>query len=98
MSTGKMHSDEVNTNISLVLQLLTAQSPQQEGGLSDLAVMDNELLTEQSIFGNEVSFAACEVCDGIQHNRLMGRFGEMQEGLFEERDQSDDKLCEPVKG
>ncbi len=30
----------------------------------DLAVEDDELLAEQSIFGDEIGFAAYEVCDG----------------------------------
>ena len=59
-------------------------------------MQDDELLAEQSIFGDEVDFAPCEVCDGTEHNRVTRGLGEMEKGLFKESAQSDE-LGEQVK-
>jgi hypothetical protein len=51
-------------------------------GLFDLAVEDDKLLTEQSIFGDEVSFTACQVGGCAENHRMAGRLAEVQEDLF----------------
>ena len=50
----------------------------RKGGLFDLAVQDDQLLAEESILGNEVGFAACEVCGGTEHNGVTGGLGEIE--------------------
>jgi hypothetical protein len=55
----------------------------RKGRFFDLAVKDDKLLAEQSILGDEISFAACEVSDGAEHNRVTRGLCEMEESLFE---------------
>ncbi len=61
-------------------------------GLFDLAVQDDQLLAEESILGNEVGFAACEVCGDTEHNGVTGGLGEMEKGLFKERNETVERL------
>lgn len=56
----------------------------RNGGLSDLAVQDDQLLAEESIFGDEVRFTAREVGGGAENNGIAGGLGEVQGGLFKE--------------
>ena len=58
----------------------------RNGGLFDLAVQDDQLLAEESIIGNEVGFAACEVSGGAENNRVPRGLSEMEESLFERRE------------
>jgi hypothetical protein len=41
-----------------------------KGGLLDLTVMDDQLLPEQSIFGNQFGFTPCDVDGGSENNRI----------------------------
>ena len=68
-------------------------------GLFDLAVdaKRDELLTEQSIFGDEGSFTARQVGGRTENYRMAGRLAEVQENLFEERNETTDQLNKPMK-
>jgi hypothetical protein len=66
-------------------------------GLFDLAVKDDELLAEQSIFSDEVGFVTREARSGTEHNRVTRGLGEMEKGLFKESVQSDDELGEQMR-
>ena len=61
----------------------------RKGGLFDLAVEDDQLLPEQGILGHEIGFAMREVSGGVEHNRMTRGLGEMEESLFERREQAD---------
>ncbi len=54
----------------------------REDGLFGLTVKDDELLTQESIFGDEVGSTAREVYGRAENNRMAGGLGEMEEGLF----------------
>jgi hypothetical protein len=69
----------------------------RKGRLLDWAVKDDELLAEQGILGDEIGFTARKVYRSTEHNRVTGELGEMEKGVFEERNQTDDELCEQVK-
>lgn len=58
-------------------------------GFFDVAVKDDQLLTKESIFGNEFGSIAGEVCDSAENNRMAGGLGEMQKGLFKRRKRTD---------
>jgi hypothetical protein len=58
------------------------------GGLFDLAIKDNKLLAEQSIFGDEVRLGASQVGGSAKNHRMAGRMSEMQESLFKESDET----------
>ncbi len=53
-----------------------------KGRFFDLTVKDNQLLAQKCVLGDAVSFATGEVCDGAEHNRVMGWLGEMQVSSF----------------
>lgn len=69
----------------------------RNGGLFDLAVEDDKLLTEQRILGDEVGFGACKICGRAENDRMAGRLGEMQKGVFQERNKTNDQLKRPLK-
>lgn len=69
----------------------------RKGRLFDLTVKDDELLTKQSIFSNEVGFAACQVGGRAEHNRMVGGLAKMQKGLFKQREQTDKWLDEQMQ-
>jgi hypothetical protein len=60
--------------------------------LVDLAVKDDELLPEQGILSGAIGSTAYEVCGGTENNRVPGRLGEMEEGLFKERKETGDDV------
>ena len=62
----------------------------RKGRLVDLAVEDDQLLPEQGILGNEIGFAMHEVGGRAEHNRMTRGLGEMEESLFERREQADE--------
>ena len=62
----------------------------RKGGLVDLAVEDDQLLPEQGILSDKVGFAAREVGGGAEHDRMTRGLGEMEESLFERREQADE--------
>lgn len=66
-------------------------------GLFDLAVEEDELLTEQRIFGDEVGVATGQVCDGAENNRVAGRLDEVQEDWFKERNETNAQLNKPIQ-
>ncbi len=49
----------------------------------DLTVEDEELLTEESILGDELSFASGMIGDYGECNRMTRGLGEMEESPFE---------------
>jgi len=59
-----------------------------EDRLFDLAVKNDELLTEEGIFGDEVGFSAWQVGDRAENYRMVGRLGEMQKDMFKERNET----------
>jgi hypothetical protein len=69
----------------------------RQRGLLDFTAKDDELLTEQRIFGDEIGFSACQVGGHAENYRMAGRLGKMQEGRFQERDESDNRLSEQMK-
>ena len=64
----------------------------RKGGLFDSVMQDDQLLAEESILGYEVGFAACEVCGGTEHNGVTGGLGEVEKGLFKERNETVERL------
>ena len=54
-----------------------------------MAVEDDQLLLEQGILGHEIGFAMREVSGGAEHNRMTRGLGEMEESLFERREEAD---------
>lgn len=65
-------------------------------GFFDLAVQDDELLTEQRIFSDELGFATRQVGSRAENQRMAGRLGEMKKGEFKEREQTAEELSEQV--
>ncbi len=55
---------------------------------------DNELLPKESVLGDEFGFATREVSGGSDDERITARLGEMQEGLFKGRNQTENQLGE----
>ncbi len=53
------------------------------------AANDDQLLPEQGILGNEIGFAMREVDGGTDDDRIATRLGEMREGLFKGRNQTE---------
>ena len=64
---------------------------------SDLTVQDEELLTEESVLGNELSFTLGKVSRCGKHNRVVDGLGEMEESPFESRDETVEERAEPVE-
>lgn len=69
----------------------------RERGLFDLALKDDELLTEESVFGDEVGPTACEVYSRAENNRVKRGLREVEEGLFKWRSQMDHPLDEQMQ-
>ncbi len=65
-----------------------------KGWFFDLAVKDNELLPKESVLGDKFGFAAREVDGGTDEDRIAARLGEMQEGMFKERNHTENQLGE----
>ena len=70
----------------------------RKGRLFYLAVQDDELLAEQRIFGDELGFTACEVGGGAENKRVTRGLGEMEKGLFKERNETNNALDRPMQG
>jgi hypothetical protein len=62
-----------------------------------LATKDYELLPEESVLGDEISFAARQVGDGADHHRMTRGLHEMQKGLFKDGDKTTEQLGQPMK-
>lgn len=56
----------------------------------------DQLLTE-CVLSDEVGFTTCQVGGSAESNRVAGRLGEMQEGIFTERKEADDQLGERMQ-
>ncbi|MCL4394555.1 MAG: hypothetical protein M1482_07100 [Chloroflexi bacterium] len=56
----------------------------RKGRLVGLAVKDDQLLSKQSILGDEFGFTARKVFGSAENHRVTRGLGEMQESLFEE--------------
>jgi hypothetical protein len=67
------------------------------GGLFDLAIKNYELLTEKSILGDQVRFGARQVGGSAENHRMMGGLGEMQKGVFKNRNQTDNQMAERME-
>ncbi len=69
----------------------------RKGWLVDSALQDDQLLPEQGVLGNEIGSAARQVGGDAEHKRMAGGLGEMPEGLFKRRDQTDNQLDEQMQ-
>jgi hypothetical protein len=68
-----------------------------KGRFFDLAVTDSQLLAEPGILGDKIGLCAHQIGGGAENQRMAGRLGEMQEGVFEGRNQTDNQLDEQMQ-
>jgi hypothetical protein len=63
----------------------------------DLTVQDDQLLSQESILGDELSFASREIDHCGKCNRVASRMREVEEGLFKSWDETGEERAESVE-
>jgi hypothetical protein len=69
----------------------------RKGGLADLTVKDDELLTKQGVFSDEIGPTACQVTSGAENKRAARGLGEVKESLFSIMDETAEQLGQPIE-